>query len=195
MGKIFYLMGKSSSGKDTMYKELLKTLPFQTVVLYTTRPIRKGETDGVDYFFIDDWQVEKLEKAGKIIEQREYNTMYGVWKYLTVDDGRIDLQKYNYLMIGTLQSYEKMKLYFGKNAVIPLYIEVEDGERLLRAIAREKTQPMPAYDEMCRRFLADAADFSEDNLKKSEIEKRFQNIDRRQCLAQLKSYILQITQC
>ena len=49
MGKIVYLMGKSSSGKDTIFKELLKegTVAFQTIVPYTTRPIRAGERDGV----------------------------------------------------------------------------------------------------------------------------------------------------
>ena len=52
MGKIFYLMGKSSSGKDTIYKELLQGFPkMKRIVLYTTRPRREGECDGVEYFF------------------------------------------------------------------------------------------------------------------------------------------------
>ena len=50
MGKIFYVMGKSASGKDTIYKELRERIPeLKTVVLYTTRPIRAGETNGVEY--------------------------------------------------------------------------------------------------------------------------------------------------
>ena len=48
-------------------------------------------------------------------------------------------------MIGTLESYEKLKTYFGNEKVVPLYIEVEDGERLTRALAREKTQKEPKY--------------------------------------------------
>ena len=52
MGKIFYVMGKSASGKDTIYKELRERIPeLKTVVLYTTRPIRDGETEGVEYHF------------------------------------------------------------------------------------------------------------------------------------------------
>ena len=52
MGRIFYIMGKSATGKDTVFKELLKRRPeLTTVVPYTTRPIREGETDGVEYFF------------------------------------------------------------------------------------------------------------------------------------------------
>ena len=43
MGKIFYLMGKSASGKDTLFKEILERIPeLKTVVPYTTRPIRTG---------------------------------------------------------------------------------------------------------------------------------------------------------
>ena len=46
MGFIFYLMGKSSSGKDTIYKKLIEkeNFPLKTVVGYTTRPIRKSMT-------------------------------------------------------------------------------------------------------------------------------------------------------
>lgn len=51
MGKIFYLMGKSSSGKDTIFKELKKRMTFlHTVTIYTTRPMRERERDGEEYF-------------------------------------------------------------------------------------------------------------------------------------------------
>ena len=41
MGKIFYIMGKSASGKDTIYKELIEKMPkFHSIVPYTTRPLR-----------------------------------------------------------------------------------------------------------------------------------------------------------
>ena len=52
VGKIIYLMGKSSSGKDTIFKRLLSntSLGLKTIVPYTTRPIRSGEKDGLEYF-------------------------------------------------------------------------------------------------------------------------------------------------
>lgn len=192
MGKIFYIMGKSSSGKDTHYQALLEDFKqLKKVVLYTTRPRRTGEEDGVDYYFINDEHVEKYASQGKIIELRAYNTMHGVWKYMTIDDGNIDLQKENYLVIGTLESYEQIKAYFGEEYMVPLYIEVEDGERLMRALKREQEQPVPKYAEMCRRFLADTEDFSEENLHKAGIVKRFSNIERKCCLKELKEYIRQ----
>ena len=109
MGKIFYLMGKSSSGKDTIYGRLKERFPkLRTVTLYTTRPIRKGEEEGREYHFTNEEGLKRFQEAGKVIELREYHTVHGIWKYFTVDDGQFDLVNYNYLMIGTLESYGNM---------------------------------------------------------------------------------------
>ena len=191
MGKIFCVMGKSASGKDTIYRELLahKELSLRRVIPYTTRPIRDGEVDGDTYFFCSEKQVKELQDAGKIIELRTYHTVYGPWKYFTVDDGQFDEQTGNYLMIGTLETYGKICTYFGEDRVIPIYIEVEDGERLIRAISREREQEKPKYEEMCRRFLADAEDFSEENLKRNGINTRFNNLELNATIEQIAEYM------
>ena len=190
MGKIFYMMGKSSSGKDTVYKEIRKELPeLKTLTLYTTRPMREGEKDGVEYYFVSNEILEQYGEEGKIIELRTYQTVYGDWKYATIDDGQIDLSGTDYLMIGTLESYMKMKAYYGQENLVPLYIEVEDGTRLIRAVEREQTQEHPGYEELCRRFLADAKDFSEENLKNAGITRRFENKDMNVCLEEIKLFI------
>lgn len=186
MGKIYYMMGKSSSGKDTLYKEVLKALPkLKTLVLYTTRPIREGEQEGIEYHFVTDEELERFEKAGKIIEERTYDTVYGAWKYATIEDGQINLAAYDYLVIGTLESYAGMKKCYGAENLVPIYIEVEDGERLSRALSRERQQEQPKYEEMCRRFLADQKDFSEENLEEAGIARRYYNDDRVQCLEKI----------
>lgn len=192
MGKIFYIMGKSASGKDTIYEEILnrKELQLQRLVLYTTRPIRANETEGVEYHFTKEEQLEKFLQAGKVIELREYYTMHGIWKYFTVDDDHIDLEKNNYLAIGTLESYEKMKHYYGERKIVPLYIEVEDGIRLERALQRERKQPQPKYEEMCRRFLADQQDFGEEKLWQAGIRRRFSNnAGLEACMHAVEEYI------
>ena len=192
MGKIFYVMGKSSSGKDTIFRELMKEkeLDLHQIVLYTTRPIRAGERDGVDYHFVDDEVLHSFQKEEKVIELRCYNTVMGVWKYFTVDDAHMELAGKDYLAIGTLVSYEKMKAYYGEERVLPIYVEVPDDVRLIRAIDREKQQEKPAYEEMCRRFLADSEDFSEENLKKAGIGRRFSNAGSlEECLAEIRSFI------
>ena len=191
MGKIFYIMGKNSSGKDTIYKRLLedKGLDLCNIVLYTTRPMRQGEQPGREYYFVKEESFREFQDQGKIIEARTYQTVYGPWIYFTADDGQIRLEKKNYLGIGTLESYMNMKKYYGEENVFPLYIEVEDGERLKRAIRREELQPEPKYAEMCRRFLADEEDFSEENLKKAGILRRFHNTELESCVNELKNCI------
>ena len=184
-------MGKSSSGKDTIFKELMKegTMDIRTIVPYTTRPIRAGEENGVEYFFTDETGFQTLKEQGKVIEDRAYNTVYGIWRYFTVDDGQIDLTTKNYLMIGTLEAYEKMTAYFGTEAILPVYIELDDGVRLQRALDRELRQEKPKYEEMCRRFLADSADFSEEKLAAAGIRDRFENTDLTKCLKDITKYL------
>lgn len=186
MGKIFYLMGKSASGKDTLYQEILKRLPqLQTVVPYTTRPIRIGEQNGREYFFTTQEELDRLLEDGKIIECRTYETMMGPWSYFTADDGQIDIEYENYLMIGTLESYEKTRNYFGKEYLQPVYITVENGLRLQRALDREKRQPSPRYDEVCRRYLADEQDFCQERLNQCGIEQSYDNENLSVCLEKI----------
>ena len=104
-----------------------------------------------------------MKAENKIVEMREYNTVYGVWRYFTADDGQIQLsqieptteEKRRYIVIGTLEAYEEFCKYYGKEHILPIYIEVDDGVRLQRALERERSQAEPKYAEMCRRFLAD----------------------------------------
>lgn len=191
MGKMIYLMGKSSSGKDTIYKQLLEWNAgnLKKVVLYTTRPIRVGEVDGEEYHFTDDAGYMEMEAKGQVIEARAYHTYHGLWRYFTVDDGKIDLEHHNYLIIGTIESYLKTAEYFGRERVIPVLLELDDGIRLKRALDREMKQENPRYQEMCRRFLADAEDFSEEKIKEAGINRRFSNDNLDRCLEEIKEYI------
>ncbi len=192
MGKIFYIIGKSATGKDTIYKKLLEKYPgiLKNVVLYTTRPRREGEIDGVTYNYVTEAEYEKLKKDGSIIEERSYDTVHGIWRYFTVKDEKLDLENSNYLISGVLKSYVATRDYFGKDLVIPIYIEVEDGERLSRALKRERKPGNRKYAEMCRRFLSDTDDFSEEKLNEAGIRKRFNNTELYACMSEIEGCIL-----
>lgn len=192
MGKIFFVMGKSSSGKDTIYKELLKDkkLKLKTIVPYTTRPMREGETDGKEYFFVSEDTMKQMDAEGNIIELRSYDTIYGIWNYFTANDGQVDLDSNSYIMIGTLESYSKIKAFYGEDNVFPIYINVNNGERLRRAMAREEKEKVPKYDEMCRRFLADEKDFSDEKIKENAISKFYENNDLLICINEIKNDII-----
>ncbi len=191
MGKIIFLMGKSSTGKDTLFKRLQERqdLGLRSIVPYTTRPIRMGEEDGVEYFFTDDEGYRSFRDHGQIIEDRKYHTYHGIWRYFTVDDGQIKLEKSNFIMIGTLESFIQTKEYFGRDKILPILIELDDGIRLQRALDREKMQMEPKFAELCRRFLADAEDFNEEEIKNAGVERRFYNDDLDRCEEEIVDYI------
>ena len=88
-----------------------------------------------------------------------------------------------------MESYIKIRGYFGQDKVVPIYIDLDDGERLTRALQREKNQSEPRYEEMCRRFLADEQDFSEERITAAGIKKRFVNNKLEGCLLEIIEYI------
>ena len=192
MGKIFYIMGKSATGKDTIYEELLEHsgLELQPFIMYTTRPIRANETDGVQYHFTDEEGLRRMQTEGRVIELRAYNTVHGIWYYFTADGDSVTLETQSYLALGTLESYQKVREYYGEERVLPIYIEVADAERLERSIKREKKQEHPNFSEVCRRYLADEEDFTEEKIAQAGISCRFSNDGpREECMEAVAAYI------
>ena len=172
MGKLYYVMGKSASGKNSIYKGLLSSCDYlKEIVPYTTRPMRSGEIEGKDYYFITDKDIEGYKKAGKLIEARVYDTVMGKWTYATIDDGQIGFNN-DSITIGTLEAYVKLRDYYGKENIIPIYIDLNSKLRLMRAMRREACQENPDYKELCRRFLSDEEDFSDEKLKNAGINKK-----------------------
>ena len=191
MGSIFYLIGKSAAGKDKVYAALLarEDLQLRALLLTTTRPIRHGETEGAQYHFVSADDFAALRAAGKLIEERTYETVAGPWHYGTVAEG-IALSEADYLGIGTLESFLKVRDYFGADKVHAIYIDVRDENLLLRSIQREQKQETPNYKEVCRRFLADAEDFSEEQLASAGTIHRFPNNDALEdCIEEIAAFI------
>ena len=193
MRYIFYITGKSASGKDSVYSALLEDerLQLSPIILHTTRPMRDGEAEGREYHFVDEDIYQTMKKHGDVIECRTYETVHGPWRYFTASS-TVETSRDYYLGIGTLESYTGMKNHFGGGRLIPIYIEVEDGNRLIRAIKRERMSGKPDYREMCRRYLADDEDFSEEKLEKAGIKERyrFENENLADCIDDIRSMII-----
>jgi len=194
LGKIFYILGKSSTGKDTIYKKLCEDpdLSLKRIILYTTRPIRDGEIPDETYHYVTEEQYLKMRDNGQIIEEKSYDTMHGLWRYFTARDDSLNLADNSYIMIGVLKAYVSIKEYFGDENVVPIYIEVDDGIRLERALKREMKPENRKFTEMCRRFLADTEDFEEEKIMAAGIKRRFQNINLLECIEEVKNYIISI---
>lgn len=159
--RIFCLVGKSASGKDTLYARILERHPkLLPVIPHTTRPKRTGEVEGRNYCFVTEEQLRQYEARGQVIEKREYHTVQGLWTYFTL---RFPLDR-DRLLITTLEGAKALMDAYGPQAVRIVYLHVDDRTRLLRCMEREERQESPDYAELCRRFLADQSDFSDDKL-------------------------------
>jgi len=183
-------MGKSATGKDTIYSKILQKCDWlKPIVLYTTRPMRNGEIDGITYHFCDNKRIEELTEMGRVIESRTYNTDKGDWTYATVYNFKSGV---NYISIGTLQSFIMLKRYFQKSMefkVVPIYLEVSDRTRIERAVNRENNQSNPNYKELCRRFLKDVDDFSPERIEEAGINKIYITEDSEECFIEIMKNI------
>lgn len=191
MKKIFYIMGRSGSGKDTIYKEILKNeeikkINLKEIVLHTTRPMRNGEECGKEYYFVSDKLFEKMKNLEKFIEIREYDTVNGIWKYGTCADSITDG---NFIGIGTLISYSKLKEKYG-DCVYPIYISVDEDILYKRTVDRAKGDNNQNIEEVKRRFEADRKDFSNEKIKELNINKIFDNNNNlNDCVNNIVNYI------
>ncbi|MBQ9349290.1 MAG: guanylate kinase [Oscillibacter sp.] len=164
MGRIFCIVGKSASGKDTLYRAILDGPPPcpDPVLPCTTRPMRDGERDGVDYRFVTEARLRELEAAGCVVEKREYHTVQGLWIYFTpafpleADRDR--------LLIITPEGVRGIAARYGADRVRTILLDVDDRTRIHRCVEREDAQSRPDYEELCRRFLADQRDFAEERV-------------------------------
>ena len=139
--KIFALLGYMGVGKDTILKQVLKDIDdVKPIISTTTRPMRKGETEGVEYYFIDD--TEFFRRGTDFVEQRIYHTKVkenGVEKEATWRYGieRAELEKDDYLIvIVDSVGYKELKNYVGNNKIVPIFISAPQEELKARALAR-----------------------------------------------------------
>jgi guanylate kinase len=174
MGKIFCLLGKSCSGKDTFYRMLCEAedLNLNRIILHTTRPIRPGEQDGKEYHFEDSFPAHRC-----VVEMRSYyvNSTKATWCYWTEDNGSIDLKYSNYIVISTLESFISYRKHFGVDKVVGIYIESDENDRFERIAKREREATSPNYSEACRRYLSDEQDFSPTLLLSANINYNVKN--------------------
>ena len=75
------IMGKTSSGKDTVVNELISKYGFRKCVTYTTRPMRDGEKQDITYHFITEDDFKQKIRENFFAEYKSYDTEFGIWYY------------------------------------------------------------------------------------------------------------------
>ena len=161
MYKIVTLSGKAGAGKDRMMQEVLKVLREESpeftineIVSCTTRPMREGEVEGKNYYFLTHEEFAERLADGTMVEATIFNDWcYGSCLEHMNEDG-INIGVYNPEGVAILQSIPEVMVY-------SIFVDAPDKVRLLRQLNREEN---PDVKEIIRRFSADEADFSPDNL-------------------------------
>lgn len=113
---LLLLCGRSCAGKSTIQKELIK-MGMQSVVTYTTRIPREGETDGVDYHFITREEFLDKERQGFFAEIAYYDVAtgdrwyYGSAKEDLTDDKVIIVNPYGLRQLQKITSLNPIAFY------------------------------------------------------------------------------------
>ena len=158
MRKIFAVMGKASTGKDTLTKMLSETLELPIALSFTTRPMRVGEKQGVEYNFISDDDFWDLHGCDLLAEYTSYEVASGeTWHYgLTKEE----LEKAEYvLVIVNPDGFKQLTEIYG-DKVCSILIDAPADVRIKRYLDRDAVTEEKA-EECCRRFLADNKDFKD----------------------------------
>lgn len=157
--QIICLVGKSCSGKDSIMKQLVAEEGFLPCVSHTTRPMRDCELEGIEYYFINNSTFKDKMINEDFVEVREYNTVYGVWRY-GIDRHRLNelLNKGNVIMILDVDGLTKFYNSEYGRRIISFYIDVDLKTRIQRSLDRE-TLTIQNLEECVRRAKADEKDF------------------------------------
>lgn len=140
------ILGKSASGKDTLVKYLSHYFRYDKIVTFTSRPIREGETNKIDYNFVTSKEFKKMISDDKFVE---YCSFVG-WYYGTTKDSLKNTE--NSIVILNPSGFHSLK-----NLNIPfvsIYIDCPDKVRLCRSIRRGDDST-----EVVRRKITDDNDF------------------------------------
>jgi len=184
-GRIICLCGKMSSGKDTIKNNIMNNYNIYSLVSYTDRPKRNGETEGKEYFFKTKEQFQEIIDKNMLIEYREYHTKIDnvddTWRYGL---GKLKLSKdKNYVTIMDFNGAKSLVDYYGDKVKI-YYIDVPLRIRKKRCIERGDYNKY----EFARRKKQDNKDFA----KKVKLELNVKSVkNKKESIDNIARYIIE----
>lgn len=155
MGRHIVIIGGLASGKTTLAKYLEEVYGYTRIVTYTTRPIRQGETEGKDYYFVNEEKFNELDSADFFFETTYYDTVDGRWFYGSQRDACTSYGK-------TVIILNPHGALIYKEPALLVWLDLPLQIRMQRALTRGD-DPL----EVARRVLADENDFGSEELAKT----------------------------
>ena len=160
MYKIIALIGEAGTGKDTLMKEIIKKTPsLHEIISCTTRPMREGEVDGVNYHFLTLEQFTGQVLRNEMLESTNFNNWFYGTSLQSLDKDKINIGVFNPAGIKSMLNHPEVDLQVYR-------VFCADKIRLIRQLNREKN---PDVDEIIRRYGTDKADFANLDFEYEEI--------------------------
>lgn len=160
---IVVLVGRTASGKSSIADSLCESdKHYHKIVTYTTRPMREGEKQDVDYHFISDNEFEQMKLNKQFTEYKQYNTSHGVWKYGSVISGEQELSKEYYVIILTPQGLRDVSKTFSNYVAFHISVSLQEQLKRLKGRGDEEAQILKRLqnDNVDFRNVMDLVDFN-----------------------------------
>lgn len=110
--KMLILVGPSASGKTEVVKMLISKYGMKKLVTYTSRSMRIGEINDVDYHFLDKADFEKKIKDGFFLEYVEYNGNYYGTSFEGLDSDKVVILEPSGLKHYIKEAKDKIKICY-----------------------------------------------------------------------------------
>ena len=149
--RIIAICGKSAAGKDTFLQYMKELKDTHEIISCTTRPMREGEIDGVNYYFLTLEEFAAKDCMGEMLEISEFRNWYYGTPISSLNQDKINIGVFNPAGIVNLLKDDRIQLYV-------VQVIANDKTRLLRSLHREEC---PDVDEIVRRYMTDKKDFED----------------------------------
>ena len=163
MLNMIVLSGASASGKTEAAKMLMVKYGITKAITTTTRPMRKKEVNGKDYFFVSKEEFEQMIKEDRFVEHTLYNGNYYGSTKDQIADGRsvvIDLKG--------LESYSSLN----DKRIVTFYLKTSEEVRFKRMLERGDSEA-----DAHRRIENDRRIFAETEIPKVDFRIDSENMD------------------